>query len=231
MNSLKTNYFSKLRNQTVNMRLTTAGFTIVELLIATLVFSMVLLLIAVGVLQFNHAYFSGVTQSNTQDTARSVLENMSQAIQFSGGTITTNLGTTKSGPYSTSGFCLGTVRYSYVTGWELAAKTNKTKHQTNHALVEDSNGNCGGKAPQSFAGALAAGSVELLNSDMRLSKLSVTAVPGSNNLFKIDVRVVYGDDDLLTNPPDGANTTCVQGSGDQFCAVSELSTVVQQRIE
>jgi hypothetical protein len=55
-------------------------------------------------------------------------------------------------------------------------------------------------------------------------------VSGTTGLYSIDVRVVYGDDDLLINPT-ATNATCKVGSGSQFCAVSELSTVVQQRIQ
>ena len=204
-----------------------AGFTIIELLVATLVFSVVLLLIAVGVLQFNHAYYSGITQTNTQDTARSILEQISQDIQFSGDQITSpiaNGGTEQ-------GFCIGSDRYSYRLGWQLVdTAPNVSMHQTSHALVKDSPGLCGGMSAQNFSNPLTAGSKELLGPNMRLSKLSVTQVPGTTNLYTVDVRVVYGDDDLLTSPATGSGTTCQVVSGAQFCAVSELSTVVQKRI-
>ena len=49
-----------------------SGFTIVELMIATLVFAMVLLVITVGVMSFTRAYYRGINQSNTQRVARAV---------------------------------------------------------------------------------------------------------------------------------------------------------------
>lgn len=204
-----------------------AGFTIIELLIATLVFSVVLLLIAVGVLQFNHAYYSGITQTNTQNTARAILEAVSQDIQFSGNQVTSPI----AGAGSEQGFCIGTDRYSYRLGWQLEdSSPNASKHQQSHVLVKDSPGLCGGLSAQNFTNPLTADSNELLQPHMRLSKLSVSQVAGTTDLYNVDVRVVYGDDDLLTAPATGANTACKLTSGSQFCATSELSTVVQMRI-
>jgi prepilin-type N-terminal cleavage/methylation domain-containing protein len=206
-----------------------AGFTIIELLIATLVFSMVLVLIAVGVLDFNHAYYNGITQTETQNTARSILEEISQDIQFSGSQITSPIANGGSDPEH--GFCIGSDRYSYRLGWELVnSSPNITTHQTLHALVKDSPGICSGMSAQDFTKALAGGSQELISQYMRISKISVTAVSGTTGLYNIDVKVVYGDDALLVNPT-ASNATCKIGSGSQFCAVSELSTVVQQRIQ
>jgi hypothetical protein len=83
---------------------------------------------------------------------------------------------------------------------------------------------------------------------MRLAKLSVTEV-GSSSLYQIDVRVVYGADDLLCSPNEVAGScTNIKAmpsgkdyqypdlqckpkiSGSQFCAASELSSTVEKRI-
>ena len=207
-----------------------AGFTIVELLIATIVFSVVLLLIAAGVLKFNHAYYAGITQSNTQNTARTILEDISQAIQFSGGSVTPLSGINV-GPYTVDGYCFGNVRYSYVRGWELEGATKPPLDQTIHAVVQDSPpGGCGG-SPQDISNAsLSSTSAEMLGLHMRVSKLSVSLVSGTTDLYLVDVRVVYGDNALLNGSPTGTSPTCKVGSGSQFCAVSELSTVVQKRV-
>lgn len=203
-----------------------AGFTIIELLIATMVFSVVMLLIAIGVMQFNHAYYNGITQTNTQDVARSILEGISQDIQFTGDQVTSPIGNGG----SEQGFCIGSDRYSYRLGWQLVdSGPIAAQHQTTHALVKDSPGLCGGMNAQNFNNPLAAGSTELLSPHMRLSKLSVSQVPGTTTMYNIDVRVVYGDDDLLSNPT-ANNAACKILSGSQFCAVSELSTVVQKRL-
>lgn len=210
------------------------GFTIIELMIATLVFSVVLVLITVGVIQFNNAYYKGVTQSNTQNIARTLIEDITQAIQFNGSQITSPIGTTGSG--SSLGFCIGNQRYSYLLGWELVSGTvNASLHQTSHAFVKDNPGICSGLNAQDVQGASVAGT-ELLGLNMRISAVSVTPVAGSNNLYKISVRVVYGDDDLLYSPSGtlpaatAPDASCKDQTGSQFCAVSQLSTIVQKRV-
>lgn len=210
------------------------GFTIVELMIATLVFSMVLILITVGVLSFTKAYYKGVNQSNTQNTARQIIENVAQAIQFSGDKVTTNLGTT--GSNGSKGFCIGNQRYSYIEGWQLTDGTPDTSvSQTKHVLLRDSPGTCSGLPAQDVRDNNANGT-ELLQPNMRIAKLSVAQV-GSDGLYRVTVRVVYGDDDLLYSPsnnsagPKAQDATCRASiSGSQYCAQAELSTVVKKRI-
>jgi type II secretory pathway pseudopilin PulG len=207
------------------------GFTIIELLIATMVFSAVLMLITFGVIRFNQAYYKGIVETNTQNTARLVLENVGQAIQFSGESVTSPIGSSG----SSKGFCVGDQRYSYILGWQLVdGSASATLHQTKHVLVQDAPGLCGGLNAQNVQGGSVNGT-EMLGPKMRLSKLSVTPVAGTQ-LYNIDVRVVYGDDDLLRSPSGASpaataqDAICKSQAGSQFCAVSELSTVVQKRI-
>jgi hypothetical protein len=66
---------------------------------------------------------------------------------------------------------------------------------------------------------------------MRISKLEVLQL--GNNTYTVNIRVAYGDDDLfgITGPnPVWGTIVCKDGAGSQFCAVSDLSTTVQQRI-
>ena len=206
-----------------------AGFTIVELMVATLVFSMVLLVITIGVLSFTNAYYRGVTQSSTQNTARLILENISQAIQFSGLQVTSPI----TGTGNTRGFCLGDQRYSFLLGYQLVDGTPKA-NQSKHALMQDAYGDCSGASAQDLQSSGTLKGEELLSPHMRLAKLSVT--PLANNLYSVTIRVVYGDDDLLVSPSGktpaatAPDATCKGSAGAQFCAVSELSTVVQKRI-
>src|SRR6185437_9676288 len=80
-----------------------AGFTIVELMIAAAIFSLVLILLSYGVIRFNQAYYGGLVQSSTQNAARSIIDNISQAIQLDGGTISPDL--TKPGLPGWTGLC------------------------------------------------------------------------------------------------------------------------------
>jgi len=214
------------------------GFTIVELLIATLVFSMILLLITVGVIRFTQAYYGGIVQSDTQNVARTILENVSQDIQFDGGTVSLP----QSGVNNEYYFCVGDDWYSFLPGWQLTGTNNSALHQTKHAFIENVPGNtnnpgdtCSGAGAQNFSNANVYGT-ELMDDNMRLANLTISQV-GTGNLYKVDVRVVYGDDDLLYSPsgnalgPAAPDAACQSGiSGSNFCAVSNLSTIVEQRV-
>jgi type II secretory pathway pseudopilin PulG len=207
---------------------TTAGFTIVELMIATLVFSMVLLLITIGVLSFTRSYYKGINQSNTQNAARTIQEAIAQAIQFSGDTVTSPIGT--AGSNGSQGFCIGNQRFSYALGWQLwdEGTLDTALNQTRHALVVDKPGNCGGLDAQDVRSNTVDGT-ELLQPRMRLSKLSIERI-GTTDMYRINIRVVYGDNDLLDDPT-GPNASCKTGqSGSQYCAQAELTTVVKKRI-
>jgi len=214
------------------------GFTIIELLIATLVFAMVLMLITYGVISFTKSYLKGINQSRTQNVARNVIEGISQAVQFSGGQVTVYVPAGGS-----KGFCIDNQRYSYVTGVQLTEGTPGT-NQSQRVLVLDEPGNCGGLQPQNVRAGV--GSIlgkEMLAPGMRLAKMNVEQV-GTTPMYRIQVRVVYGDDDLLCSPSagdcDNTNTTtnlnrddltCKQAiSGSQYCAVSELSTTIKKRL-
>jgi len=59
------------------------GFTIIELMLSTVVFSIVLLMCMAGILQITRLYYRGVTQSSTQEVARTITNEISEAVQFS----------------------------------------------------------------------------------------------------------------------------------------------------
>src|SRR5262249_3702342 len=94
-----------------------AGFTIVELMVATLVFSFVLVIITVGVLFFSKTYYAGRNRARTQNTARSVVGTISQAIQFTGTAITTTADT------GAQYFCAGSRIYVFNLGAKYAGGT------------------------------------------------------------------------------------------------------------
>ncbi len=205
------------------------GFTIIELMVATAVFATVLLVVTGGILQITRLYLKGVTTANTQNTARAVIDTVSQAIQFGGGTVVpTSDGVAT--PTSPKVFCIGNQRFTYTIGWQLTDDSpDATRHQSYHSLVQDNRSGCSSETTQPLNTQSVSGR-ELLAPNMRLSKLNV--VPVGDNLYRVEVRVVYGDDDLLQEPVDGPGTTCVnESAGTQFCAISELSTVVTKRVQ
>lgn len=224
----------KLRIKRLN--LLSAGFTIIELMIASAVFSLVLVMITYGVIRFNQAYYGGVVQTTTQNVARSIMDNISQAIQLNGGEVAQL--TPSSG---WSGICVGNEFYQFQQGKQLYTGSGSPgPNQVSQAMILDTNAiNCTGLTP----GASVNGT-ELVGEHMRISKLSVAPVSGTD-LYSINVRVVYGDDDLLcaasvggscsspssTSGATAADAQCKSNTGTpQFCAVSDLSTTVEKRI-
>src|SRR5688572_1794031 len=104
------------------------GFTILELLVATIVFSVVLLLVTAGIMQITRVYYKGVTETNTQNTARTIVDTISQAIQFSGGDVTvTNPAAVPGTDYA---FCVGNEQFSYRLGWQVENTHSIAANQT-----------------------------------------------------------------------------------------------------
>lgn len=204
-------------------RLKASGFTIVELLIATLIFSVILLIVTSGILQVTRTYYKGVTEANTQTTARNIINAIGQAIQFDGGVIQPTAGSTPNTSYA---FCVGNTRFRYILGSELATAPSGT--QTYHVLLEDNAASCAA-GPTASINAAGATGTELLSPRMRLANLSVVSL--GNNLYQVTVKVVYGDDDLLANPTTPAAACQGVEAGTQFCSSSQLSTTVLKRVQ
>ena len=199
------------------------GFTIVELMIATSVFAVVLILATVALLQVGRAYYKGTTSSQTQDAARTVLESISQGIQFSasgGSTVAVTPAPTPA-PGVISNFCINGKQYTYVLDRQLT-DGSASASQSNNVLVISDNPTCSTSPPAGLA-SFPAGT-EQLTPGMRLTKMTITQpVQG---IFTITVRVVFGDNDLLN----AAHDTCNGGAGSQYCAAAELTTTVQKRL-
>jgi prepilin-type N-terminal cleavage/methylation domain-containing protein len=201
----------------------TRGFTIVELMIATSVFAVVLLLCTYGLLEIGRAYYKGVTIARTQETARSITDSVVQALQFNGGEVVVG---------QPGWHCIGTKRYSYAIDRQLT--------DTNHALVTDipSSSCSSGTGALGLTGALPAGSQELLAVRTRLARFDITPITAGDGTYRVTVRVVSGEDDLLEDRNgDGTITTAdnpiacrLERAGSKYCAVSELTTVVQKRV-
>lgn len=207
------------------------GFTIVELMMSTLVFSVILLLVTIGVIQVNRVYYKGVTEANTQNVARNIIDTMSQAIQFNGGTVGPIPTPSAPAAGSQQYVCIGNQQFVYTPGYQLV-NGSPGVHQTNQALVQ-----------RTVTGACTAPSGpvvgrELLSPNMRLSYFNVSAVGSGSDLYNVEVRVTYGDDTVLNNPTSTVNTPSTAiakckgiEAGNHFCSVTDLSTVVKKRVK
>ncbi len=234
----------------MNRQVGQRGFTIVELLIASAVFSVVLLICAVGLLQIGRTYYKGITSSQTQEAARSIIEEVSKTIQFNGGNVGLMIhpGSEPSeNPATPSYICIGNKRFAFVLNHQLISSATLGPNQSRHALGVDSRP-CTSGAPQPLNNSnLLADSKELLPPNMRLTKFEVSCVKNdatpdpsdclTDNLYKVTVRVVSGHQDVLADSdksrpgPDLPGECLPNSIGGQFCAVAELSTTVQKRVK
>ena len=197
-------------------RIGSRGFTIVELMIATAVFSAILILITTGVLYFSRSYYASINRSTTQNTARTIVSNISQAIQFTGVAIAT---TTDTG---SSYFCAGGNEYAFKPGVQYQGGTASV---TNPGLYVVPATGCPSAAGLNYNDPK---SQQLLGKGMRIASMSVTKL--GNQLYSISLTLAYGDDDLLSATT-GSNVACKSQLGSQFCAVSSLNVTVQRRLQ
>lgn len=215
------------------------GFTIIELLIATSVFSFILLILTAGIMQIGRAYQKGITQSKVLNTARSITDELAQAIQFAGGDISGEIDDGTNYAY-----CVGGRLYSFRKGVQLDG--------TNHALMTSRVPDCSSSPAPLDLSSPPDDAQELLGPGMILSRFNILPDPGGDpSLYSVNVRIVYGDLELLCSPSldpgdcsdnssdiDSSNLAtfsddirCIDGkNGTQFCGVSEFTTSAQRRI-
>ncbi len=237
-------------------RVSQKGFTIMELMVATTVFTVIMLILTIAVIHFTNGYYSGVTQSTTQTVARNIANSVAQAIQFSGEQYISSAPIKGEGAY-----CVGGELFSYKLGFEQEPSSNSANPQ--NVLVESPQPGCSAtniKTLMSYSSNLPAQG--LLGENMWLSNFTISPVTSAtlpaggvttvnSILYKISVRVLYGSCGLLKNtvtgnsnicpppaaPPGynalavGSKIYCIGTTGSQFCATSGLSSVVEARIQ
>ena len=142
------------------------GFTIVELMIALSILSIILVMASVILINVGALYTKGVNGANLQNTARSIISEISANLQFSGNPpdisgsclasavtcaaaqSTQNLvdihGNSDGANTPLYTFCIGTARYSYVLDQELGddpyatvGSTSNVDVNTQHVLWRD----------------------------------------------------------------------------------------------
>lgn len=206
------------------------GFTIVELMIATTIFSVVLMVASIGVVAIGRMYYKSLTSTRVQETARSIMNDISSSLQFSDTDAVASYLTNPDGtPSEEKVRCFGPDRYTYVI--------NQKVEDGRHALYRDrrpSESEC--RPNDSFSSG-----TELLGDNMRLLQFDVS----NSDPFSVKIKIAFGDNDLLTNYPDdaGPETSPISGipfedvnckfgiAGSNFCAVSGLETTLTSRVE
>lgn len=189
------------------------GFTIVELMISTMVFSVIVVIVSGVIVRLSQQYYGGLSRSRTQEVARTIAEEIAKGIQYSRDTPTEAVSTDP----AVSGWCIGANSYAYVLGQKVSS--------ANGGLVRSSGCDTITGPPSVAPGS---GNVQMLADNMRLSNLEINKDP-SNEYFEVVVRVALGDDDQLTNPTD-TDANCKLDAGRQFCAASEYKIIVVRRL-
>ncbi len=215
-----------------------SGFTIIELMIATTVFSIVILGMTAATTTMSKAYQRSIYNFNTQAIASELVDLLAQSVRFSSGSVM------QSGdPVADTGsLCIGNRQVLYTFGRQVRDSISSTSSK--YAVVSRPNVGCKLDSIIGNTPALT-NHKELLGRGMRLSKLTITRPTAS--YYQIDVRVIYGDDDLLcSNSVSGScqesspaltssqlkstDLRCKPGKGSEFCSVVELSSTVYQRL-
>jgi prepilin-type N-terminal cleavage/methylation domain-containing protein len=201
-----------------------SGFTIIELMIATSVLAVIILLVTVMITSIGNLYYKGVTQSQTQDTTRNIADQLSQDIELADSVPVVVTDTHIVPGKTLYALCVGTSRYSYVIGEVLG--TNGFQH-----IVWRDKPSSPGCTPANLTMTDPPGGTngsELMGAKSQLSALVVNT-PSGSSLSTITVGVVYGASDLHTGS--GTNTTCNGKVGDQFCASDALTVSAIQRVK
>lgn len=199
------------------------GFTIVELMIATTVLSVILLLVTVMMTNIGNLYYKGVNQSRLQDDVRNVTSEISQHLELNDQAVTSASHTY--GTVTMQAYCIGDTRYSYILNKQIGTGSTQIEHvlwrdvyDTGCMPIDLSNAQ-----PESGPNAGTNGT-ELIAPNSLLTAFSISAT----SPYTITLGMAYGTTSLLNL--NGSNTTCKEGSGDDFCATASLTTTVVQRI-
>ncbi len=210
------------------MRKREDGFTIVELMIATAVFSLVLLLCSFAIIHVGRMYYKGMITNRTQDVSRKVTDDIARAIQFggSGDGFWREGSNTFANAGEVRALCLGSVRYSFSTERALGSDLPALPH----VLWKDRIPVGGPCSPLDISQQDPGGidGVELLGENMRVPVLDVP--PPTGAIWDITVRIVYGQDEDLFEDGDVFSLCKGVNASGQFCAVSAFKTSVAKRL-
>ena len=197
------------------------GFTITELMIATSILSILLLIGAAAFSNLGSTYYKGYTITQTQEVAKQIINEVSSNIRLS---------STVQGPLTSGAsdyYCIGAHRYTYM---QYNSVDSSQESLTNFGLREDQPNGCADPlADDSQAPLTLNGSTELLPTNTRLLNFKIAPVAGVDGTYSIILTVAAGADSALTQ--DGQSTTaqCLnQVQINRFCSVSSLHSVVHQ---
>jgi prepilin-type N-terminal cleavage/methylation domain-containing protein len=191
------------------------GFTTVELMIAISVFSVIILMTTVVITGIGNTFNRGINQARTQNSVRMVADSVAQQIKNNSQVLQQSSG-------SVGAYCIGNVKYSYVTGHLIGDSVDGMTGTVQQVLWKTNNAtaDC---TPESIVGTLAViGGEELVPRNTRLNEFSVTTPCDSGCIIK--VNETFGTDDYVEN-----GGTCKQDAG-PYCTKASIETFVTKRL-
>jgi prepilin-type N-terminal cleavage/methylation domain-containing protein len=219
------------------------GFTIIELMIATAIFTVILLFATVIIINIGDLYGKGVTQSKIQTTTRDDMDQISQSLMFSTGEVISpvyNLTVENTQNQVTNAteqaYCFGEQQYTFIENAQINEKIVSDPlphaydtlysifHENSTGLNFNQNGTPDVCTPLSDLTQPFTGGSNLAGPHIEIHNFSVS----SASPYTVDLNLAYGDDDLLNLS--GPKASCSGGTGDQFCATSDLTETVVQRV-
>jgi prepilin-type N-terminal cleavage/methylation domain-containing protein len=198
------------------------GFTVVELMIATAIFSVIMLIGLYTFIRIGRYYTRAISIIRTQDATRNIEMDIANQLQLTSGSYST----TTSG--SSMVKCIGNKAYVY--------QVNIAEDGTGRALssYEIAPSSC----PINFD---ASTKRVILRNGTRLLQLDVTPSPNASGpIFAITVSLLYEPDQTtqpaLVDTSAGATNygswKCKTGiSGSEYCALSSITTTVYKRVQ
>lgn len=201
-----------------------SGFTIVELLIATTILTVVLASASFVLVQVGRLYYKGNITANTQQATRNIIDSISRPLQLQGAGTPVD----GSGPGGSTVKCIGLQRFTY----QMASQVGDGPGRAPHAIIRDtleSPGQCTVNVPNLLdPNSVPSDGESMLSEGMRLFKLDVVQVDG---IYNVSVHAGYGE--LAGFSVDASSDVdgCLnQAASSQFCAYVGYDTSVNARI-
>jgi hypothetical protein len=184
-------------------------------MIATMVFSTILVAITFGVMHFSALYYKGVYTSETQNVARDIMDQVTDAVKYGTGEVYTIEGAP--GHDDDVLFCAGGYVFYIPRLYDKYLGNDPSKGFYMQPMTGDT---C--SAPSNTNGRK-----QLLAKNMRVAKIAFME-SDTHNVYTFSITIAYGDNDLLTDS--GDTVQCNAGAGNEYCAVSSLVTTIKKRI-
>src|SRR5665213_548059 len=173
-------------------KLNQKAFTIVELMIATTILSVILVMATVTMINIGNLYYKGINQARVQDSVRNNTDEVSQQLQLSvlpPETPLVNPVPAGDGIHQIYAYCIGATRYSYIKNSQIGS--DASKHQVAHVLWRDAAPPSGCTQNTGLLNISLTGGTELIAPNSRLTGFTISLA----SPYSLSISEAYGDDD------------------------------------